>query len=95
MDIAHDNLVEQFRASGLTQRTFCIGKNIKQTHLRYLLYKKNKTPNQSAAPAQGSLPALIRLDEQTISTYLSAVDTSRGAAVPSFTVVSRLDNERV
>jgi hypothetical protein len=43
MDITHDDVVEQFRASGLTQSVFCIDKKIRHNHLRYLLYKKNKT----------------------------------------------------
>jgi hypothetical protein len=78
MDIERDDLVKQFRASGLTQKAFCTHKNIKHAHLRYLLYRKNNPSKKATTFAQSSQPAFIRLDEQFLSTHRSAPDTLSG-----------------
>ena len=42
MNPSNEPLVAQFKASGLTQETFCKNNNISLERLRYYLYKKNR-----------------------------------------------------
>ena len=57
MDITTDNLVASFKASGLTQESFCKEHGITPNRLRYYLYKKTDTKTVKKKEQQLSHPS--------------------------------------
>jgi hypothetical protein len=68
MNSSKASLVAQFKASGLTQETFCKNNNIPLERLRYHLYKKNRTKTHTGNRSIGrknTAPAFISFQKPT------------------------------